>query len=89
MTVLPISFQLGIFYFLSDLMRVRTSTTMLNRTGEGKHLCLVLDVSGRVKLYFCLFFIFTFLGLGNFFWSYRVACRILVPQPGIEPGLQQ
>ena len=57
MTVLPISFQLGIFYFLSDLMRFRTSTTMLNRTGEGKHLCLVLDVSGRVKLYFCFLFL--------------------------------
>ena len=22
-----------------------------------------------------------------FFWSYRTACGILVPQPGIEPGL--
>ena len=39
------------------------------------------------SLFLCLmYFILTWFGIFVLFWPCQMACRILVPQPGIEPG---
>ena len=55
MTVLLPPFQFGclLFIYFSCLIAVsRTSNTMLNRSGERGHPCLVPDLSGKA-LSFC------------------------------------
>ena len=47
----------------------RTSSAILNRTGEDRHSCLVPDVSGRVRLFFFVYYFCVF-GFGEFLWSY-------------------
>ena len=44
------SFEFVFFLFVSLLSFVvaRTSKTMLNKSGESGHLCLVLDLRGKV-----------------------------------------
>ena len=56
--------------FVSCLIDVvRTSSAILNRTGEDRHSCLVPDVSGRVRLFFFVYYFCVF-GFGEFLWSY-------------------
>ena len=40
-------FDLNAFYFSSLIALARTSSTMLNRSGKGRHPCLVPDIGGK------------------------------------------
>ena len=48
MTVLLLPFLFGVFYLFSCLIvLIRTSNTMLNKSDENRHPCLVLDLGGK------------------------------------------
>ena len=58
MTVLPLLFQFGYFYFFVCLIaETRTSNTVLNKGGESEHLCLVPDISQRLSAF--LYWVYT------------------------------
>ena len=69
MIILPVSVWISFISFSCLVDVVRTSSTVLNRIGEGRHPCLVPDVSGRVKLFFCVLFLC--------FWVWGISLVIL------------
>ena len=45
--ILPLLFQFGYISFVYQITVVRTSNTMLNKSGERGHPCLVPDLVGK------------------------------------------
>ena len=53
MTVLPLPFKSGYFYFSCLIAVVRTSNSIL-KSGESEHPCLVPEFSGKVFIFSAL-----------------------------------
>lgn len=66
MIVLPVSFQFGYLFVCCLIGVVRTSSAILNRTGEDDILVLFRYLVGGSGSFF-LFIIFCVFGFGNFF----------------------
>ena len=66
MTILPLPFQFGYLFIFSCLTAVaKTYNTILDRSGENRHRCLVPDFSRKF---------FSFLQL----WSIVLACGYVI-----------